>query len=96
MAEHVSRAVAEPNAILWAPIELAGLNFMVWAFLCFIGIVVANVNPIVPLVFAVGCHAVLSGWGAREPHLASLLIAAAAHLQPTRSFAPRKGRSYAP
>lgn len=95
MSARVSRAVAEPPAITWAPLPLVGVNCLLWAMTTFFGLVFYNLSPLIPLSCLVACHAVLAGWGAREPHLASILTAAAAHLQPTRSPVQRKGRHYA-
>jgi hypothetical protein len=104
MSYPVRRAVAEPTSIFWCPAELAGANLMLWAALATVGIVIYGFTanaffsnaPVYCVAGGIVSLGALSAIGAREPHLATLIVAYLNARRPSKSLVPTKGRRLVP
>lgn len=73
MREPVLKAVAAPKKFLWAPFELGAANLALQLTMMIMAIGIFQSNPFVFLPSIIGGHIFLVIYGAKEPHLASLL-----------------------
>ncbi|MBO4520021.1 MAG: hypothetical protein J5787_02325 [Alphaproteobacteria bacterium] len=73
MREPILRAIAMPPKMFWAPFLPAAMNLAVQFPFMFIGMGVLNMNPIIFIPPIVIAHVFLIIYGAREPHLSTML-----------------------
>ena len=72
MREPILKAVAAPKKFLWAPFELGAANLSLQLTFMIIGLGF-QMNPFAFIPGILLGHAFLVAYGAKEPHLASLL-----------------------
>ena len=91
MREPVLKAVAAPKKFLWAPFELGAANIALQLtfMVMYIGIVQSNPMYFIPSIL-IG-HIILVIYGAKEPHLASLLKAFGRYHHISRNMYSSKG-----
>ena len=75
MREEILKAVAQPPLVLWAPMVPAIINLGVQFPMMFIGIGIADVNPLFFVALIVMSHVALCAAGFKEPHLSTMLQA---------------------
>lgn len=73
MREPVLKAVAAPKKFLWAPFELGAANLALQLTMMIMCIGIFQMNPFMFLISIIGGHIFLVIYGAKEPHLGSLL-----------------------
>ena len=69
MREEILKAVAQPPKFLFAPMVPAIINLGIQFPMLFMGIGVADVNPLFFITSIVTAHAALVVAGIKEPHL---------------------------
>ena len=92
----VMRAVSEPQQIFWAPLLPAGCNVFVNISLMILCIVLFDINPLPFFVTTIIGHAVIAGYGLRDPHLSSLMAAWAEKRKKTVNLIATKGNKFVP
>lgn len=75
MREEILKAVAQPPKFLFAPMVPAIINLGIQFPMLFMGIGVADVNPLFFITSIVGAHVALVFAGIKEPHLSTMLQA---------------------
>ena len=75
MREEILKAVAQPPKVLWAPMVPAIINLGIQFPFMFMGIGVADVNPLYFVVCIIMSHVALVFAGIREPHLSTMMQA---------------------
>ena len=83
MREPILRAVAMPPKMFWAPMLPAAINLAVQFPFMFIGMGVLGVNPLLFVFPIVTVHIFLIIYGAKEPHLSTMV----------RTYGPMSGGS---
>lgn len=83
MREPILRAVAMPPKMFWAPMLPAAINLAVQFPFMFIGMGVLGVNPLLFVFPIVTVHVFLIIYGAKEPHLSTMV----------RTYGPMSGGS---
>jgi len=73
MREPILKAVAVPKKFLWAPFELGAANLSLQLTFMLMAVGIFQINPFVFIPGLVLGHLFLVIYGAKEPHLASLL-----------------------
>ncbi|MBR3502410.1 MAG: hypothetical protein IKO06_05850 [Alphaproteobacteria bacterium] len=73
MREDILKAVAQPPKILWAPMIPAIINLGVQFPMMFIGIGIADVNPLFFVTLIIMSHVALVFAGLKEPHLSTMM-----------------------
>ncbi|MBQ4471689.1 MAG: hypothetical protein II942_00360 [Alphaproteobacteria bacterium] len=73
MREPIFKAVAMPPRMFLAPFKIAAANLVLHGAFMMIGIAAFDLNPLTPLLSAVGCHFLLIFAGMKEPHLSNVL-----------------------
>jgi type IV secretory pathway VirB3-like protein len=96
MKTHILRVVAEPPLIFWAPLLPAAGNVLVNITAMLIGITAFNVTPLPFFVTIALGHAVIAGYAARDPHLASLISAWMVTRRKTVNLLTSGGNKYVP
>ena len=96
MREEILKAVAQPPKVLWAPMVPAIINLGVQFPVMFMGIGLANMNPMFFIFSIIGVHMGLIAAGIREPHLSTMLQAyGQTYIQTTNLYAVT-GNKFAP
>lgn len=72
MREEILKAVAQPPKVLWAPMVPAIINLGIQFPMLFIGIGVADVNPLFFVSTIIISHIALIFAGIKEPHLSTM------------------------
>lgn len=75
MREEILKAVAQPPKVLWAPMVPAIINLGVQFPFMFMGIGVADVNPLYFVTCIIMSHIALVFAGLKEPHLSTMMQA---------------------
>lgn len=75
MREEILKAVAQPPKFLFAPMVPAIINLGIQFPMLFMGIGVADANPLIFIVSILSAHAALVVAGIREPHLSTMMQA---------------------
>ena len=88
------RAVSEPQQIFLAPLLPAGINIFINSSLMFFCIVIFDMNPLPFFITTVVGHAVIAGFGVREPHLSTLMGAWAESRKKTVNLIVTKGNKF--
>jgi len=83
MREPILRAVSMPPRILWAPMLPAAINLAIQFPFMFIGMGVFELNPLIFVFPIVIAHVFLIIYGAKEPHLSTMI----------RTYGPMAGGS---
>jgi len=96
MREMILKAVANPPKIFWGPFLPVLLNFGLQAPFLFIFIGAFNVNPLVFLITIILVHIFLVFWGAKEPHISSMIRAYGQTNRTSRNLYKVKGNKFAP
>ena len=96
MREPLLRAVAMPPRIFWAPFLPAGINLAIQFPFMFMGMGIFNMNPLVFVVPIVIAHIFLIVYGAREPHLSSMIRAFGRVAPKSKNLYKCKGNKLAP
>ena len=73
MREPILKAVAAPKKFLWAPFELGAANLSLQLTFMLMAVGVFQINPFIFIPSLILGHVFLVVYGAKEPHLASLL-----------------------
>jgi len=68
MRAEILKAVAQPPKVLWAPMVPAIINLGIQFPMMFIGIGVADANPLFFIVLIITAHIALVFAGLKEPH----------------------------
>lgn len=75
MREEILKAVAQPPKFLFAPMVPAIINLGIQFPMLFMGIGIADANPLFFVTSILAAHAALVVAGFREPHLSTMLQA---------------------
>lgn len=75
MRAEILKAVAQPPKVLWAPMVPAIINLGIQFPMMFMGIGVADANPLFFIVLIIIAHITLVFAGLKEPHLSTMLQA---------------------
>lgn len=75
MREEILKAVAQPPKFLFAPMVPAIINLGIQFPMLFMGIGIADANPLIFIVSILAAHAALVVAGIREPHLSTMMQA---------------------
>ncbi len=75
MREEILKAVAQPPKFLFAPFVPAAINLGIQFPMLFMGIGVADINPLFFISSIIIAHAFLVAAGVKEPHLSSMMQA---------------------
>lgn len=75
MREDILKAVAQPPKFLFAPMVPAILNLGIQFPMLFMGIGMADLNPLLFISSILMAHAALVAAGVKEPHLSTMLQA---------------------
>ena len=75
MREEILKAVAQPPKFLFAPMVPAIINLGIQFPMLFMGIGVADVNPLFFIMAILGAHTALVIAGIKEPHLSTMMQA---------------------
>ena len=75
MREDILKAVAAPPQFLFAPFVPSVINLGIQFPMLFMGIGVANMNPLFFIVSILLAHAALVVGGIKEPHLSTMMQA---------------------
>ena len=75
MREDILKAVAQPPKFLFAPMVPAILNLGIQFPMLFMGIGIADLNPLLFILSILMAHAALVAAGIKEPHLSTMLQA---------------------
>ncbi len=75
MREEILKAVAQPPKVLWAPMVPAIINLGIQFPFMFMGIGVADVNPLYFVTCIIMSHVALVFAGLKEPHLSTMMQA---------------------
>lgn len=73
MRAEILKAVAQPPKVLWAPMVPAIINLGIQFPMMFMGIGVADANPLFFIVLIISAHVALVFAGLKEPHLSTML-----------------------
>ena len=96
MREDILKAVAQPPKFLLAPFVPALVNLGIQFPVLFIGIGVAGVNPLYFIVSIMISHIALCVYGAKEPHMSTMLQAYGQTHKETKNLYSVKGNKFAP
>lgn len=96
MREEILKAVAQPPKFLLAPFVPAVINMGIQFPMLFIGIGLADANPLFFALSLIGVHLMLVAAGFKEPHLSKMLQGyGQTHKVSTNLYAV-KGNKFAP
>lgn len=96
MREPILKAVANPPKILWGPFLPTLLNLGLQFPMMFICIGVFDFNPLLFVMSIVGIHCIIILWGAKEPHISSMIQAFGQTHRVTNNLYKEKGNKFAP
>ena len=96
MREEILKAVAQPPKVLWAPMIPAIINLGIQFPMMFMGIGVANMNPLFFITMIIMSHAALCMAGFKEPHLSTMLQAYGQTYMKTTSLYQVIGNKFEP
>lgn len=96
MREMILKAVANPPKILWGPFLPVLLNLGVQFPIMFMLIGVMDVNPIVFLISIALGHLTAVAWGAKDPHISTMIQAYGQANKTSTNLYKEKGNKFAP
>ena len=96
MREEILKAVAQPPKILWAPMVPAIINLGIQFPMLFMGIGVADVNPLFFIISIILSHIALVFAGLKEPHLSTMMQAYGQTHRATSNLYSVSGSKYEP
>ena len=96
MREPILKAVAMPPKFLWAPFLPALANLGVQFPMMFIIMGFVDYNPFLFVISIVIVHAFLVAYGAKEPHLSTLLASYGLFAGGSKNVYKSKGTKLAP
>lgn len=96
MREEILKAVAQPPKILWAPMVPAIINLGIQFPMLFMGIGVADINPLFFIMSIIFSHIALVFAGIREPHLSTMMQAYGQTYKATVNLYSVSGSKYEP
>lgn len=96
MRELILKAVANPPKILWGPFLPTLVNLAIQFPLMFMSIGVLEINPIVFLASIVGVHAGIVLYGAKEPHISTMIQAYGQTYRKSNNLYKEKGNKFEP
>lgn len=92
MPTRILHAVADPPKMMFVPVNVAGMNMVVWVALMMMSQAAGIIsNPIMFIFFAIGSHVMCIILGFKEPHLSTLLPAKGLSYKRTRNLIKPKG-----
>ena len=96
MREDILKAVAQPPKFLLAPFVPAMVNLGIQFPMLFIGIGVAEMNPLYFVTSILISHAALITYGVKEPHMSTMLQAYGQTHKSSKNLYSVKGSKFAP
>lgn len=75
MRDMILKAVAQPPKLFWGPVLPTAINFGIQTPMMFMAVGVADINPLLFVLSIIICHAIIVGYGVREPHLSTMIQA---------------------
>ena len=96
MREDILKAVAQPPKFLFAPFVPALINLGIQFPMLFIGIGVGEMNPLYFIVSILLSHIGLAAYGAKEPHMSTMLQAFGQTRKVSKNLYSVKGNKFAP
>lgn len=96
MREEILKAVAQPPKFLFAPFVPALVNLGIQFPMLFIGIGLADMNPLFFIVSILLSHAVITAYGVKEPHMSTMLQAYGQSNKISKNLYSVKGNKFAP
>lgn len=96
MREYILKAVAQPPKFLLAPFVPAIINLGIQFPALFMGIGLAEMNPLGFIASILGVHGFLIFAGQKEPHLSTMLQAYGQTYMKTTNLYAEKGNKFAP
>ncbi len=96
MRDYILKAVAQPPKFLFAPFVPAIINLGIQFPMLFMGIGVADMNPLAFIVSIVLAHGALIVAGQKEPHLSTMMQAYGQTYKRTTNLYAVKGNKFEP
>jgi hypothetical protein len=96
MREEILKAVAQPPKFLFAPFVPALVNLGIQFPMLFIGIGVADMNPLFFVTSILISHAIITAYGVKEPHMSTMLQAYGQTHKSSKNLYSVKGSKFAP
>ena len=96
MREDILKAVAQPPKFLLAPFVPALVNLGIQFPMLFISIGLADINPLFFVSSILLSHIVLCVYGAKEPHISTMLQAYGRSRKISKNLYAEKGNKFAP
>lgn len=96
MREPILKAVANPPKILFGPFLPALVNLGLQFPFMFISVGVFDINPLIFVITIVIVHTVIILWGAKEPHISTMIQAFGQTYMKTTNLYKEKGNKFAP
>lgn len=96
MREEILKAVAQPPTVLWAPMVPAIINLGIQFPFMFMGIGIADVNPLYFVFCIILSHVALMFGGIKEPHLSTMMQAYGQTYKNTNNLYSEVGNKFEP
>ena len=97
MPQRIMRAITTPPQVFWVPIELFGLNLAFTIMIWVLSVAMFDLSPVWAIYYIAISHAILATYGAREPHLVTILKAIGNSSRPTVNLIKaEKGNKFVP
>ena len=96
MREDILKAVAQPPQVLWAPMVPAIIHLGIQFPFMFMGIGIADVNPLYFIICNLMSHIALVVAGIKEPHLSTMMQAYGQRYRQTSNLYNVVGSKFAP
>lgn len=96
MREEILKAVAQPPKFLFAPMIPAIINLGVQFPVLFMGIGVADVNPLFFIMTIISAHVFIAAMGFKEPHLSTMMQAYGQTNKISKNLYAQKGNKFGP
>ena len=96
MREEILKAVAQPPKFLFAPLVPALVNLGVQFPMLFMGIGVADVNPLFFIMTIISMHVFIATMGYKEPHLSTMMQAYGQTNKISNNLYAQKGNKFGP
>ncbi len=96
MREDILKAVAQPPKFLFAPFVPALVNLGIQFPMLFIGIGLADMNPLFFITSILISHIAITIYGTKEPHMSTMLQAYGQSNKVSKNLYSVKGNKFAP